>query len=279
MTNEQAQTETTLANEAELNTSPLLSMIVEKDSALKSYLVEYVGTNYFGFQIQNKQHVQEITIQEVLEKALAVLLQQPIRVTYASRTDRGVHAHAQGVNFCVTTGIPLCAMKKAINSFLPADIRVKTVKNVPFDFHARFSVKSKVYRYVILNRKEPSVFWKDFSWHLDSPLNLESMRKMSKKLIGRKDFFIFAKEAKKYKDCIRNLTNISIKKKGSFIYIDIEAQGFLRNMARNIVSFLVKVGSAKLTIKDANLALKGKIPYTNKPAPGCGLYLYRVKYS
>jgi tRNA pseudouridine38-40 synthase len=240
--------------------------------------IEYLGTNYFGFQVQAKAKHQN-TIQAELEKALAKLSRQKIRIAFAGRTDRGVHAKGQVANFKVDTKIPLSNIKRALNAFLPPDIRVKKVKKVPLDFHARFSAASKVYRYLIFNKSEPSVFCKDFAWHIDAPLNLEHMKRISKKLIGAKDFYLFAKEAKKYKDCIRNLKDISIKKKGVFLCIDIEASGFLRSMARNIVAFLVKVGTAKLSLKNAALVLERKAAYTNKPAPGCGLYLYRVKYT
>ena len=239
--------------------------------------VEYLGTNYFGFQVQTKAKHQN-TIQAEIEKALFKLFRRKIRIAFAGRTDRGVHARSQVVNFKVESKIPLSNIKKALNSFLPYDIRVKGAKKVPLDFHARFSAKSKIYRYLILCKKEPSVFWNDFAWHIDFPLNLETMQGLSKKIIGKRDFYTFAKEAKKYKDCIRNIKDISIKKKGNLIYIDIEANGFLRNMARNIVSFLVKVGDGKLTPKTAEAILKREIAYSNKPAPACGLYLLRVEY-
>ena len=227
--------------------------------------IEYLGTNYFGFQIQEKKANQEITVQAVLEEAIKKLFKKKIRVAASGRTDRGVHAKAQVVNFKVDREIPLNNIKRALNTFLPLDIRVKEAKRVPLDFHARFSAKSKIYRYLIYNQKEPSVFWKDFSWHLAKVLNLNLMRAAARKIIGRRDFSAFAKEAKKYKHCIRELKDISIKKKGKLIQIDIEAEGFLRSMARNIVSFLVN-SSGNRTIRNS------------KAAPACGLYLYKVKY-
>lgn len=240
--------------------------------------IEYVGTGYFGFQIQNKQGKVEVTVQEVIEKALARLFNQKIRITFSGRTDRGVHAYAQGVNFKVDTKIPLVKIKRALNSFLPPDVRVKQVKSKPLDFHSRFSVKSKVYRYIILNRPDPSVFWRDFSWHICGHLDLEKMRGVAEKLIGKHDFSLFAKEVKKYKDCARTLNELSLRKRGRFIYIDIEGDGFLRNMARNIASFLVRVGQGNLTLSQAGDILQRKTPYINKSAPAAGLYLYKVRY-
>jgi len=240
--------------------------------------LEYIGSNYFGFQIQKKGRKSQATIQGVLEKALAKLFREKIRVTASGRTDRGAHAIAQIVNFKVNTKIPLSNIKTALNTFLPSDIRVKKVKKVPKGFHARFSVKSKIYRYIIFQHGEDSVFWRNFAWHLSTPLDLERMRKAAKRLVGKRDFSVFAKEAKKYKDCMRDIKGISIKKKGKFIQIDIEANGFLRWMVRNIVSFLVRIASKNLPLREIPLILAEKTSYTNKPAPASGLYLRKAIY-
>lgn len=238
--------------------------------------VEYLGTDYFGFQVQNKS--KHISIQGIIEEAIYKLFKERVRIQYCSRTDRGVHARAQGVNFKVNSRIPLKNIKKALNAFLPSDIRVKKVKNVSVDFNARFAAKSKIYRYIILNAKEPSVFWNDLSWHIAEKLDVERMKRGARRLLGRRDFSVFAKDAKVYKSCIRYLSNIKISKRGSLVYIDIEASGFLRNMARNIVSFLVRVSMRQVSSGQIKGILSGKIKYANKPAPSQGLYLYRVKY-
>ena len=240
--------------------------------------VEYLGANYFGFQLQDKAGKKEITVQEVLERAIHKLFKQKIRIAYASRTDRGVHARGQVVNFKVESNIPLKNIKQALNAFLPADVRVKKVKIVADDFHARFKAKSKIYRYSILNKEEPTVFLSAFSWHIAKPLNIFKMMRVAKKLKGVKDFSLFAKEPDTYETCIRDLKSVSIEKSKGFVCIDIEASGFLRNMARNIVSFLVKVGSGSLSQKEAVQILSKNKPYTNKPAPAQGLCLVKVKY-
>lgn len=240
--------------------------------------VEYVGTNYFGFQVQDKKNTKEITVQSVLEDALKRLFNKKIRIIYSSRTDRGVHARGQAVNFKVVTNIPLVNIKNALNTFLPKDVRVKKVKEVSLDFHSRFSAKSKIYRYVILNRKEYSVFWADFAWHVDRILDIPLMRKVSKEIIGKKDFSLFAKFAHEYSNCQRTIKKITITRKSNFVCIDIEADGFLRNMARNIVSFLVGCGYGKINVNNVANILSRKIKYHNDPAPGAGLYLIKVKY-
>ncbi len=240
--------------------------------------IEYIGTNYYGFQLQDKPGKREITVQEVLEKAIRKLFKEKIRIAYASRTDRGVHAKGQVVNFKVDTVIPLKNIKSALNTFLPDDVRVKKVKIAKDDFHSRFKAKSKLYRYSILNKSEPTVFWSNLSWHIPQPLDISKMISVSKKIKGIKDFSVFAKEAKTYETCIRHVKAIVIKKSKGFIYIDMEASGFLRNMARNIAAFLVKVGLNDISNQEANQILKKNKSYSNKPAPAQGLYLIRVKY-
>ncbi|MCK4519926.1 MAG: tRNA pseudouridine(38-40) synthase TruA, partial [Candidatus Omnitrophica bacterium] len=123
-----------------------------------------------------------------------------------------------------------------------------------------------------------SVFWRNFAWHFPAPLDLRKMRKVSKKLIGRKDFSLFTKKAKNYKDCKRKIKDIVIRKRSDLISIDIEADGFLRYMARNIISFLVRVADGSISLESAPFILKGKISYTNRPAPPGGLYLYKIIY-
>ncbi len=240
--------------------------------------LEYIGSNYFGFQTQKSQGRNQATIQGALEETLAKLFREKIRVIASGRTDRGAHARAQVINFKVDTKIPFENIKSALNNLLPSDLRVKKVKKVSDNFHARFSAKSKIYRYVILNTKEPSVFWHNLAWHVDGNLDIELMEKASRKIKGKRDFSVFAKKAKNYKDCIRDVGVISIKRKSSFIYIDIEANGFLRSMVRNIVSFLVKIGRKDLAFKNISLILSKRIKYTNESAPASGLYLYKVIY-
>ncbi|MBN3039997.1 MAG: tRNA pseudouridine(38-40) synthase TruA [Candidatus Omnitrophica bacterium] len=241
--------------------------------------IEYLGTNYFGFQIQNKKNSKEITVQEALEKAIRKIFKENIKLIYSSRTDRGVHAKAQAVNFTTSSSIPLKNIKPALNAMLACDIRVKRVKEVPLDFHARFQASSKIYRYLIFQAKEPSVFVKDFSWHIEQPLDIERMKKAAKKIIGKKDFSRFAKEPDKYASCVRQIIDIHIYKKSEFIYLDIEATGFLRNMARNIVSFLVELGRGRILLKDVSKIMKNDAGYHNFPAPAQGLCLLKVNYS
>ncbi|MCF7886965.1 MAG: tRNA pseudouridine(38-40) synthase TruA [Candidatus Omnitrophica bacterium] len=241
-------------------------------------VIEYLGTNYFGWQIQSKKNKKEITIQGVLENALLKLFKQPVRVNASGRTDRGVHAKAQYLNFKIDTEIPLPNIKKALNASLPEDIKIKEIKIAPLDFHSRFSAKAKTYLYIIYNRKDFSVFWSNFSWQITEKINLALTRRVAKKIVGKRDFYIFAKGAKNYKSCIRDLKKISIKKKEDIIYLEIKANGFLHQMARNIVNFLIQAGTGKIDINEAEAVLAGKKDFIKKPAPPQGLYLKKVDY-
>jgi tRNA pseudouridine38-40 synthase len=240
--------------------------------------VEYLGSNYYGFQLQDKPGKREITVQQVLERAIRTLFREKISIAYASRTDRGVHAKAQTVNFITERNIPLENIKRALNSFLPCDVRVKQVKEVPLDFHARYCCISKHYRYAIENKKCPSVFTHHFCWYVGSSLNVEAMKRVAKNIVGKKDFSLFAKEPGHYHTCVRNVISLKISRQKGSIIVDIVADGFLRNMVRNIVAFLVKVGEGKLSQAAANNILAKKMPYSNHPAPAKGLYLMKVKY-
>jgi tRNA pseudouridine38-40 synthase len=253
--------------------------------------LSYDGTHYFGWQIQSKKkgggakpasprrNQSQKTVQGELETALAKLFGSFLRVTYAGRTDRGVHARCQIVNFPIETRIPLPKIKKALNAFLPQDIRIEKIKVADLQFHARFDATSKVYRYTILNARKPDIFYRNYTWFFPEKLDITGMTKIAGMLIGYRDCSIFAKEAHRYKDVYRTIQAITIKKRGSRIYIDIEAAGFLRNMARNIVAFLVLGGTGKLTLTQAKKILTKKIHYLKKPAPPQGLCLYKVSYT
>jgi len=189
-----------------------------------------------------------------------------------------VHAKAQGVSFAVGTKIPLKNIKRALNSFLPYDVKIKKIKAYPENWRVRYAVKSKIYRYTVCNAKEQSVFDHDFSWHIIAPLSITAMKKAAVMVKGKKDFSLFAKDAKHYENPVRYVKAIKINRKKQFIYIDIEADGFLRNMVRNVVSFLELVGSGKIALNKAKNILARKEPYANKPAPAKGLCLMKVNY-
>ncbi|MCG2711855.1 MAG: tRNA pseudouridine(38-40) synthase TruA [Candidatus Omnitrophica bacterium] len=245
--------------------------------------VEYVGTRYSGWQTQSKKAAAKgrntATIQQTIENVLEQILQQHINLTASGRTDAGVHAKAQCANFKVVSDIPLEKLKTAINSLLSQDIRVKSIKYVKSDFHCRYNAKSKVYRYVILNNVNGSAFLRETAFHVYRPLDVKLMQKQAMALKGRHDFKSFQAADKKERSSLRTIYSISVKKRGNLIFIDIEADGFLYNMVRNIVGTLIEIGRGKMEPGAMKKILdKKNRKFAGPTAPAKGLCLLKVKY-
>ncbi len=240
--------------------------------------LEYEGTNYCGWQHQKNT---PRTIQDIVEAALFKVLREKVKVIAAGRTDAGVHAQAQIANFTTKSKIPLPKLQYSLNSILPEDIKITAFRRVRPDFHSRYGAKSKTYRYVILNRKFPSVFLRGrVYFYPHHRLNLKRMRQASRYLIGKHDFTAFKNGAdNKDKAGVRNIKSIRIKKNGDFIYLDFTANGFLRNMIRNITGTLIQVGEGNLRPGGLKRILDSKNRKLAGPtAPACGLCLLRVRY-
>lgn len=237
--------------------------------------IAYDGTRYAGWQIQKNAK----TIQGEIEKALKKIFKQKVRVIGAGRTDSGVHARAQVANFTIAR--PGCATVNALNANLPEDIRVIEEKQVPLKFHARFDAKSKIYRYTILNSRIDDPFLCNYYYKFPHELNTLLMKKETKVLLGLHDFKSFqAKSASSgVKSTARTIKKISIKKEKDLVHIDIEANGFLHNMARNIAGTLIEVGRGYLPEGSMRKILSSKDRTKAGPtAPAKGLTLLEVKY-
>lgn len=238
--------------------------------------IEYAGTNYAGWQVQNKKYR---TVQETLEKALQKVLQKRIKIIGSGRTDAGVHARAQAANFKTDSNIAIYKLQKALNTVLPDDIAVIKTEEVGLDFHSRFSAKSKVYRYTILNRPSRPAISRDTVYFFPYPLNLKLMRKDARILLGRHNFKSFQAADKKERGAVRTIKNLNITRDKDFIYIDIEADGFLYNMVRNIVGTLIEIGRGKLPEGSTKKILPARNRQLAGPAvPAKGLCLLEVKY-
>ena len=246
--------------------------------------IEYEGTGYFGWQTQRRKEKTSgrpgsPTIQETLETLLFQILREKVNLISSGRTDSGVHAREQAANFKTDSKMPAGKIKKALNGLLPADIRIKSVSFVSADFHARFSASSKVYRYFIVNFDHCPVFLRACAHHFGFPLDISLMRKEAQALIGRKDFKSFQASDKIEKNSVRRVKNVKIGKKGSLITIDIEADGFLYNMVRNIVGTLIEVGRGKMPAGSMKKIIAAKDRRRAGPtAPAKGLFLWKVNY-
>lgn len=238
--------------------------------------IEYDGTFYHGWQRQPKQR----SIQGEIEKALATMTGRPVTLIGSGRTDAGVHALGQVANFKSETRLSADELQKGLNSLLPADIVIHSCEQVPLEFHARFDVLSKLYRYCILNRPLPSALERSYAWWLRAPLDLNAMCNAIPFILGAHDFKSFEGSGSPREHTVRRVMHASLRNdKPDRLIFDIEADGFLRYMVRNLVGTLVAVGSGKITPRQFGEILDaGDRNLAAATAPPHGLCLIRVAY-
>ncbi|MFZ5645208.1 MAG: tRNA pseudouridine(38-40) synthase TruA [Bacillota bacterium] len=240
--------------------------------------IAYDGTSYHGFQEQRGTGLP--TVQEVLERELSGLARFKVQVVGAGRTDAGVHAKGQVVNFDATRwNIPTEKMPLALNSVLPYDIAVVDSVEVPPDFHSRFSAAAKDYRYTVYNSRVPDPFLRRYSLFFPRSLDIEAMREAVVHLKGTHDFSAFKAEGTQIKSTVRTLYDISINIEGHIVYMVFRGNGFLYNMVRIMVGTLLDIGLGKNhpgIIKDI-IASKDRTR-AGPTAPPQGLCLMRVYY-
>jgi tRNA pseudouridine38-40 synthase len=239
-------------------------------------VIEYDGTNYHGWQIQPNA----VSIQETIEDRLQKITQEEIRLIVAGRTDAGVHAVEQVANFPTNSRLEINNIQRGLNSLLPPDIAVKEISEVEQDFHARYSAKSKIYRYVILNQRFPSPLYRNFSWFIPFKLNIKEMKSVVQCLIGKHDFSSFKASGCNSHNPIREVYGISLDKNSKgFIIFEIEANAFLKQMVRNIVGTLVDVGRGKMGVDEfEDIFLSRDRKRAGITAPPQGLFLVKVNY-
>jgi tRNA pseudouridine38-40 synthase len=240
-------------------------------------LIEYVGTNFRGWQIQKKGK----TIQGLLEEKISKLLKEKISLFGSGRTDTGVHAIEQSAHFDCTNKInQIDKFLKSINHFLFKDgVAVLKVKKKNMNFHARYSAKMRIYRYVIFNRLSLPVLEKNRGWHVIKELDLNLMKKGAKKLIGTKDFSTFRASSCRAKSPIKTIKLVKLKSLKNKIEIEFRSQSFLQQQVRSMVGCLKYLGEKKWSLKKFDVALQSKKrTLCAPPAPPEGLYLARVIY-
>ena len=240
-------------------------------------LIEYVGTNYNGWQIQRKGR----TIQGKIQNTISKILKEKVNIIGSGRTDSGVHALEQSAHFDTRTKIKNSyKFLKSVNHFLSRHgISILDLKKRKLTFHARYSAKARIYKYVILNRKSCSVINNKRCWHIIKKLNILMMKKGAKKLIGTKDFSTFRSSSCSAKTPVRTIKSIKFLTKKDIIEIEIKAQSFLQNQVRSMVGCLKYLSTGKWSIAHFKKALASKKrSLCAPPAPACGLYLKNVKY-
>ncbi len=248
--------------------------------------IQYDGTEYSGWQVQKK----ESTIQGSLEDSVFAVTGEELRVSGAGRTDAGVHAFQQIAVFHTQATLEAETFQRALNAHLPHDIRIVDAVECPEEFHPRFRAKSKTYCYLISQTGVSSLFLKRYSWEMPYLLNSDSMRAAAQHLIGKHDYSSFRASGCSAKSPVREIMNIGIRDSESIdfmtfaantrvIRISIQANAFLRHMARNIVGTLVDVGRGKVPpvkMKEIREARNRKA--AGITAPACGLFLEKIEY-
>lgn len=239
-------------------------------------VVEYDGTAYHGWQRQKADR----TIQGEIEKALMTMTGKSVSLAGSGRTDAGVHARGQTASFRSDAGLSPDIFFKGLNSLLPGDIYIKTCQLANPGFHARYDVLSKIYQYRILNREKPSVMKRHYVWHIRRLLNVEAMQEAASCFLGEKDFSAFEGTGSPRTSTVRHVMRSEITfSNDNTILFNIEANGFLRYMVRNIVGTLVDVGRGKVTTLDVKKILLSKNRnLASATAPARGLFLMQVNY-
>ncbi len=239
-------------------------------------VLEYDGTDFYGFQRQPKGP----TVQQAVEEAVKRLTGTPTRVTGAGRTDAGVHAYAQVVNFGSEARIPIERWAPALNSVLPQAIAASEAVEVPQEFHARKCAGSKTYLYRVLNRLPRSPLEGRYAHHCPGSLDLKAMQEAMSTLLGRHDFSAFARrEAGDRRSPLRTVLRAECWREGQIVNLLLQADGFLQKMARCIVGTVLEVGGGARSLEEmAELLRTRERARVGASAPPQGLFLAQVEY-
>ena len=240
-------------------------------------LIEYVGTNFVGWQIQSTGK----SIQKLIQTKISKLLKERILLIGSGRTDAGVHAVEQSAHFeCKKEIQNLDKFLKSLNHFVnDMNVSIINIKKRNINFHARFSAKQRIYKYVILNRLSKPSIEKERGWHIIKKLDVSLMKKGAKKLLGTKDFSTFRSSNCNAKSPIRTMKSIKIKAMRGRIEIQFKSQSFLQQQVRSMVGCLKYLAEKKWDLKKFDSVFKSrKRVLCAPPAPAEGLFLEKVIY-
>lgn len=238
--------------------------------------IEYDGSAYSGWQLQ--RHAP--SVQAVLEQALGRVADAPVSLTCAGRTDAGVHARAQVAHFDTEAERSLRAWLLGGNSYLPADISLRWASLVSEDFHARYSARSRSYRYLILNRATRSALAGGRALVVYQRLDESAMRAGAQLLLGEHDFSAFRSAECQARSPVRDLRALTVIRSGDWVVVDVTANAFLHHMVRNIVGLLLSIGQGRAAPERAREQLQSRERSTGEAtAAAHGLYLWRVDYA
>ena len=240
-------------------------------------LIEYVGTNFIGWQIQSKGN----SVQKLIQNKLSQILKEKVSLVGSGRTDSGVHAIEQSAHFDSKNKIKnLDKFLKSVNHFVnDMSVSILNIKRRNLNFHARFSAKQRIYKYIIFNRVSRPSIEKERGWHIIKKLDISLMKKGAKKLLGTKDFSTFRASSCNAKTSIRTMKSIKIKSARGRIEIQFKSQSFLQQQVRSMVGCLKYLAEKKWDLEKFDLIFKSKKRILcAPPAPVEGLFLEKVIY-
>ena len=236
-------------------------------------LIQYDGTNYAGWQIQENSS----TVQQKISDSIEIIIKEKVNLIGSGRTDAGVHALGQIANFRTGNEIDVYKFKHSLNAILPPDISIIKMEKVPLEFHSRFDAKKRSYIYLICKRKSP--FYKKYSYFYHGELNCNSLNELSSAVIGEKDFTSFAKQNTETKNKICNIYDAYWKEWNSLVIFKIEADRFLHGMVRTIAGTLLRAMKENRGVEYIREVIAAKDRRTaGEAVPAKGLFLYKVKY-
>ena len=237
-------------------------------------IVEYQGTNYYGWQKQ----VGQISIEEEIEKVLSQILNTPINIYASGRTDAGVHAKGQVFHFDIDKNVDLNRLKYSANMMLPEDINILSMEEVENEFHARYAAKNKTYEYKILLKGKDPFNYKN-AYLCPQELDIDLFENALKKFEGEHNFQNYTSKEEDEQNFIRNISKIEVKKDGDLLSIKLTGNGFMRYMVRYIIGVSLVIASKKEPLSFINEPLdQDKRHIVSYKAPAEGLYLLNVQY-
>ena len=235
--------------------------------------IQYDGTNYAGWQIQENA----VTVQQKITEAIKVLTKEQVNLTGSGRTDAGVHALGQVANFKVDSKLDIYRLLHSLNAILPKDISVTNIELTDENFHSRFDAKKRSYIYFISKMKSP--FYHPYSWFYHETIDILKLKELSDSLVGEFDFASFARKNTETENKICEIYQANWRETKELIIFYIEANRFLHGMVRTIVGTILKLAKENGGVKllDEILNLKDR-ETAGEAAPARGLFLYKVKY-